>query len=93
MKTLVAAALLFAGLALADLPAPDQKPLEVVPEAVPAPPVAKHPEGIEKAMGTGVIDGGWEYVYGAYSVGALGVLGFATSLFLRRPKAQPERAS
>lgn len=87
MKTLVAATLLFAGLALADLPAPDQKPPEVVPEAAP-----KHPEGIEKAGG-GVISGGWEYVYAAYTLGTLGVLGFATSLFFRRPKAKPERAS
>ena len=90
MKTLLAATLLIAGLAMADLPAPDQKPPEVAPVAVPAAPT--HPEGIEKAMG-GVISGGWEYVYAAYTVGALGVLGFAASLFLRRPKAQPERAS
>lgn len=91
MKTLAAAALLMAGLALADLPAPDQKPPEVVPEAAPVAPVAKHPEGIEKAGG-GVIAGGWEYVYAAYTVGTLGVLGFAASLLLRRPKGLPERA-
>ncbi|MDP1914600.1 MAG: hypothetical protein Q8L14_00040 [Myxococcales bacterium] len=88
MKTLVAASVLFAGLALADLPAPDQKPPEVVPQAA----APLHPEGIEKAGG-GVISGGWEYVYAAYTLGTLGVLGFATSLFFRRPKAQPERAS
>jgi hypothetical protein len=88
MKSLAAAVLLTAGLALADLPAPEQKPPEVVPTVAPA---AKHPEGIEKA-GVGVISGGWEYVYAAYTLGTLGVLGFAASLLLRRPKAQPERA-
>ncbi|MDP3235186.1 MAG: hypothetical protein Q8S33_24260 [Myxococcales bacterium] len=87
MKTLVAASVLFAGLALADLPAAEQKP-EVVPEAA----APKHPQGIENA-GAGVISGGWEYVYAAYTLGTLGVLGFATSLFFRRPKAQPERTS
>ena len=44
MKSLAAAVLLTAGLALADLPAPEQKPPEVVPTVAPA---AKHPEGIE----------------------------------------------
>ena len=86
MKSLTAAVLLTAGLALADLPAPDQKPPEEAPAAAPA---AKHPEGIEKT-GVGVISGGWEYVYAAYTLGTLGVLGFAASLLLRRPK--PERA-
>jgi hypothetical protein len=63
------------------------------PEVAPAPaPAPQHPAGIEKAMGSGVIQGGWEYVYAAYGVGVFGVLAFAASLFLRRPKAQPGSA-
>lgn len=54
----------------------------------PPPEAAKHPAGIEKSVG--VISGGWEYVYAAYTLGLLGVLGYATSLFVRRNK--PERA-
>ncbi|MBE2253690.1 MAG: hypothetical protein IAE78_29445 [Myxococcus sp.] len=92
MKPFVLAALLLAPLALADLPAPEAAPAAVV-EPAPAPaPALKHPEGIEKAMGSGVIEGGWEYIYAAYGVGLLGVLVFAASLFIRRPKGLPERA-
>lgn len=83
MRTLAAAVLLAASLAAADV-APEEAP--------PAPPPVaplKHPEGIERAVAAaGVIQGGWEYVYAAYTLGTLGILGFAASLFLRRPKSQ-----
>jgi hypothetical protein len=85
MKTLVAVTVLIAGISLANVPV-DQRPPE-------GESVAKHPEGIEKTMADGVISGGWEYVYAAYGLGALGVLGFAASLLIRRPKVLPGRAS
>jgi hypothetical protein len=65
----------------AEQPAPVEAP---VPQVEPVP-AAKHPEGIEKA-GSGVIQGGWEYVYAAYGLGTVGVLAYVASLFVRRPK-------
>lgn len=62
---------------------------EPTPMAEVAPAAPQHPVGIEKAMASGVIQGGWEYVYAAYGVGVFGVLAFAASLFVRRPKSQP----
>ncbi|MEW5738286.1 MAG: hypothetical protein AB1938_05135 [Myxococcota bacterium] len=55
-------------------------------EDVPAP---KHPVGIEKAVPSGVIEGGWGYVYAAYTVALAGLLLYALSLWTRRPGAQP----
>lgn len=76
MRALLLTVGLLAGVAWADVPrAPP-----------PAEAAAQHPEGIEKSMG--VIEGGWEYVYAAYSVAFIGVVGFALSLFIRRPKQQ-----
>lgn len=96
-KTLLSLLVLTGAVALADI-APEPKP-EVAPAVAetppppPAPaPAPQHPAGIEKAMGSGVIQGGWEYVYAAYGVGVFGVLGFAASLLVRRPKPQPGSA-
>lgn len=55
-------------------------------DAAPAP---QHPQGIEKAMPSGVIEGGWSYVYAAYAVALLGLGLYALSLWTRRPGAQP----
>ncbi len=89
------AALTLSSAALADI-----APME--PQAVPAvgepasPPVAEppapapqHPQGIEKALPTGVIEGGWSYVYASYAVALLGLALYAWSLWTRRPGAQP----
>jgi hypothetical protein len=95
MKPLLAALLLAAGLALADVPR-EPPPAEPVPTPAPAPapaPAPQHPAGIEKAMGAGVIQGGWEYVYASYALAVLGVVGYGVSLMSRRPKGQPEKAS
>ncbi|MDX2013926.1 MAG: hypothetical protein SFW67_27260 [Myxococcaceae bacterium] len=91
MKPALAVALLLASAALADIarPPPAEAPPPVEQPAPPAEPVAapaaKHPEGIEKGS-AGVIQGGWEYVYAAYGLGTAGVLAYAASLFVRRPK-------
>lgn len=52
-------------------------------------PAPQHPQGIEKAMPSGVIEGGWSYVYAAYAVALLGLGLYALSLWTRRPGAQP----
>lgn len=54
-----------------------------------------HPQGVEKAP-SGVIQGGWGYVYAAYGAGLLGLVVYAASLFLRRStesQQQPPGAS
>ena len=80
MKRLALIAALWGGLALADI-AP-------MPPLPPAPaPAAVHPEGIEK-IPTGVIQGGWGYVYACYIVAIGGTIFYALSLYLRRPAAQ-----
>lgn len=113
-----AAALAFAGAALANMPPPEPKPPEAAPatavqatevqpdtaaapEAAPAPeaananpappaaPAPQHPQGIEKAGPSGVIEGGWGYVYASYAVALVGLALYALSLFTRRPGAQP----
>jgi hypothetical protein len=80
---------LFLTLALLAAPAfADIAPPEPVPAPTPAPApaaAAQHPEGIEKAY-SGVIQGGWEYVYASYGLGTAGVLAYAASLFVRRPR-------
>jgi hypothetical protein len=78
MRSLLAALACAASLALADIP--PEEPEE------PTAPAAVHPVGIEKAMPTGVIEGGWGYVIAAYAAGVLGVAGYAFSLFTRRPR-------
>ncbi|MBL8919750.1 MAG: hypothetical protein JNJ54_12860 [Myxococcaceae bacterium] len=75
-------------------PQPSEPPAPTAAAAAPtpapdAPAAPQHPVGIEKAMASGVIQGGWEYVYASYGLGVFGVLAFAASLFLRRPKPQP----
>ncbi|MCC6335153.1 MAG: hypothetical protein IT380_14335 [Myxococcales bacterium] len=55
-------------------------------EEAPAP---VHPAGIEKAVPSGVIEGGWGYVYAAYTVALAGLVFYALSLWTRRPGAQP----
>lgn len=56
----------------------------------PAPaPAPQHPQGIEKAVPSGVIEGGWGYVYASYAVALLGLAFYALSLWTRRPGAQP----
>jgi hypothetical protein len=73
IKRLLFIAALWSGFALADIP-PDPQP------------EMKHPEGIEKVP-TGVIQGGWGYVYACYAVALGGTIFYAASLFLRRPRA------
>ncbi|MCU0696931.1 MAG: hypothetical protein MUC96_10410 [Myxococcaceae bacterium] len=89
MKAALAVALLLGSVALADIAKPppaETPPPAEQPAPPPAPaPAAKHPEGVEKAY-AGVIQGGWEYVYAAYGLGTAGVLAYAVSLFVRRPK-------
>ncbi len=90
----VAASLAFANIAPPQMPEPAPAPQPAVVE--PAPPVVEpapvpapapqHPMGIEKAVGSGVIQGGWEYVYACYALAVIGVLGYGASLFVRRPK-------
>lgn len=52
-------------------------------------PNPQHPAGIEKAVPSGVISGGWGYVYAAYAVALAGLVLYAVSLWVRRPGAQP----
>ena len=66
------------------LPALGNMPPEKQPEAA----APMHPQGIEKVP-TGVIEGGWAYVYAAYGAGLLGLLAYAASLFLRRSTQLP----
>lgn len=87
MKSLLLALALLGAPVFADIAPEPAPPAEPTPPAPPAPaPAPSHPQGIEKAMGSGVIQGGWEYVYAAYILGAVGVLGYAASLYARRPK-------
>ena len=95
MRALFAGLLVAASLAFADIaPFPEKAPPEPAPapavvEPAPAPaPAPQHPMGIEKAVGSGVIQGGWEYVYACYALAVIGVLGYGASLFVRRPKEQ-----
>lgn len=94
MRTLFAALVVAASLAFADIAPPEKAPTEPAPapavvEPAPAPaPAPQHPMGIEKAVGSGVIQGGWEYVYACYALAVIGVLGYGASLFVRRPKEQ-----
>lgn len=96
MRTLFAALVVAASLAFADIAPLPEKALEPAPapaavEPAPAPapaPAPQHPMGIEKAVGSGVIQGGWEYVYACYALAVIGVLGYGASLFVRRPKEQ-----
>ncbi|MFT3709309.1 MAG: hypothetical protein QM817_16845 [Archangium sp.] len=83
MKRFLFVAALWSGLAFADIaPVPQPQPAAPTP-----PPVEmKHPEGIEKVP-TGVIQGGWGYVYACYAVAFSGTILYALSLFLRRPRA------
>ena len=67
------AALAFSTVALADI----------------AKPPTAHPQGIENAVPTGVIDGGWGYVYACYALAIGGTLLYGISLFLRRPSGPP----
>lgn len=77
MKRLaLVAALGLATVALADI-APPQ----------PAPPAPQHPQGIEKAVPVGVIEGGWGYVYACWGLALGGAALYALSLYLRRPGA------
>ena len=79
-------ALLASTVALADIP-PDPPP---APAPAPAPVAAPavHPEGIEKAAPSGVIQGGWGYVYACYGIAIGGTIFYALTLFLRRPRAE-----
>lgn len=52
-----------------------------------------HPEGIERAMPTGVIEGGMAYVYAAYVLGVFGLLLYGLSLWVRRPTGDGGHAS
>ncbi|MEW6433682.1 MAG: hypothetical protein AB1730_19420 [Myxococcota bacterium] len=74
-------------------PAENAAPTPVVAaqeEPTPAPaPAPQHPQGIEKAVPSGVIEGGWGYVYASYAVALLGLALYALSLWTRRPGAQP----
>lgn len=68
-------------------PAAEAVPANPAPaDAAPAP---QHPQGIEKAGPSGVIEGGWGYVYASYAVALLGLAFYALSLWTRRPGAQP----
>lgn len=88
MKALFAGLVVAASLAFADIAPPEKAPPEpAVVEPAPAP-APQHPMGIEKAVGSGVIQGGWEYVYACYALAVIGVLGYGASLFVRRPKEQ-----
>lgn len=78
MKRLAFVLTLWAGLAFADI-AP-------MPPPEPAPAPAVHPQGIEKAVPTGVIQGGWGYVYACYALAIGGTILYAVSLFTRRPR-------
>lgn len=73
-------------------PAPAQ-PAAVAPEVVPAPRplAAEHPGGNDQAPAapTGVIEGGWAYVYAAYGASLIGLIAYAASLFLRRSSDVP----
>lgn len=82
----------------ADAPAAAVQATEVqpdtaaTPEAAPEPaaaPAPQHPQGIEKAGPSGVIEGGWGYVYASYAVALVGLALYALSLWTRRPGAQP----
>lgn len=90
----VAGSLAFANIAPPQMPEPAPAPAVVEPapavvDPAPAPvPAPQHPMGIEKAVGSGVIQGGWEYVYACYALAVIGVLGYGASLFVRRPKEQ-----
>lgn len=70
------AALGLATVSLADIAAP--------PEPAPAP---QHPQGIEKAIPVGKIEGGWGYVYACWGLALGGAALYALSLYLRRPGA------
>jgi hypothetical protein len=60
------------------------------PPAVPAPALpAQHPQGIEQASPSGVIQGGWGYVYASYAVAVASLALYALSLWTRRMGAQP----
>jgi hypothetical protein len=85
MRPLLLTLALLATPVLADIAPPAPAPAPTPAPAAPAEPAAKHPEGIEKGY-SGVIQGGWEYVYAAYGLGTAGVLAYAASLFVRRPR-------
>lgn len=93
MRALFATLVVAASLAFADIaPLPNSFPDEAARKATDVPPptpAPQHPMGIEKAgVGSGVIQGGWEYVYACYALAVIGVLGYGASLFVRRPKEQ-----
>lgn len=88
---------LVSAVALADIAAPAAPPAEAAPapaaEVAPAPPVEAaptpapmHPAGIEKAGPSGIIEGGWGYVFAAYGLSFGGLALYALSLALRRQK-------
>ncbi|GMU58350.1 MAG: hypothetical protein AMXMBFR34_01130 [Myxococcaceae bacterium] len=52
-------------------------------------PASAHPAGIEKPVPSGVIEGGWGYVFAAYTVALASLVLYALSLWTRRPGAQP----
>lgn len=71
-------------------PAPVAKPTEPTPEPVATPaPAPVHPEGIEKAAPTGVIEGGWPYVVACWVIALGGTALYALSLFLRLRDQKP----
>lgn len=93
MKRLVFLSTLLGTLALADVapaepaPAAQVATAEAPPAAEAAPaPTPMHPVGIEKAMPSGVIEGGWSYVFAAYGLAYVGLVVYALSLVLRRQK-------
>lgn len=101
MSRLVLLSALVSTIALADIapaePSPAAPPAEAAPapaaEVAPAPPVEAapapapmHPAGIEKAGPSGVIEGGWGYVFAAYGLSFGGLALYALSLALRRQK-------
>lgn len=85
MKRLVFVLSLWAGLAFADIAPMPPEPTPA-PTPAPAPAPAVHPQGIEKAVPTGVIQGGWGYVYACYALAIGGTILYAVSLFTRRPR-------
>jgi len=48
-----------------------------------------HPENMEQTIQTGVIAGGWNYVFMAYAVALLCLGLYATSLWVRRRQDMP----
>ncbi len=41
-------------------------------------------------VGSGIVTGGWEYVYAAYAVSWIALIGYTVSLWLRWPQAEGE---